>query len=461
MQHFLENFFHISTFKSLIILISLGISFVILKSLKKNLNLSLSIFISLIFGFIFGFVLLLLANFPQSKIEDLAKIGNLLWLYEVHIWIDFLNSLYISMLKLVVIPLVFISLIYVLININNNVKISSLFSRAFFWLLFTTAISAIIGISLAMLTNLGVDMQDSITTTKALKEVKGLNEVILNLIPSNIISSMSDNNIIGVIIFAFIIAFGARSLREHRGFEGFSLIVEFLYNLISKVALYMINLMPYFIITMIADTLILNGFRAISDALSFIIILYLAFIALFIIYAILLLSHGLNPLIFFKKALPAMLMAFSSRSSSGTLPVTISTLTQKLGVSHGNASFIASLGTTMGMNGCAGYYAAMIAIFMLHALGINIGFSDIIIIVILCVITSFGIAGIPGITIMIISVILSGLGLQSHFALVAVILAIDPILDMARTCSNVVGAMIASILTDKELGSLDERVYKS
>ena len=153
-------------------------------------------------------------------------------------------------------------------------------------------------------------------------------------------------------------------------------------------------------------------------------------------------------------------MAFVSRSSAATLPLTLDCL-EKLGVSRGGAIFVGSISTTMGMNGCAGYYAALVCVFMLNALGIPLGFSEGVIIVLLCVITSFGIAGIPGITIMILSILLSGLGLESHFSLLAIILAIDPILDMARTSSNVSGGMIASIVTEKKLGNLEIQKYYS
>ncbi|WP_171000313.1 dicarboxylate/amino acid:cation symporter [Campylobacter estrildidarum] len=414
--------------------------------------------IALVFGLVWGYFLLYLADFPNEGIEKLSVLDSLRWLCEIHIWMNFLNSLYISVLKLLVIPLIFISLIYVLINLDKKIQIKSLFSRVFFWFLFSTAISALIGICLAIFANLGGSNQ-VLSSAKNLKEIKGLNEVILNFIPSNIISAMNANNILGVIIFAFILSFGIRSLKENRGFRIFSLLIDFLHQVIMKISLYVIRIMPYFVITMIANALILNGYKVLIDSIYFIFLLYIAFILVFFVHTALLVLHGLNPFIYYKKAFPALLMAFSSRSSAGTLPVTISAL-KNLGVSSTNASFTASLGTTMGMNGCAGYYAGMIAVFMFHALNIPIGINEILTTIVLCVIVSFGIVGIPGITIMIISVILSGLGMQSHFALLVFVLAIDPILDMARTCSNVSGAMVVSLITDKEMKNLDITTYQ-
>ncbi|MBZ7934817.1 dicarboxylate/amino acid:cation symporter [Campylobacter molothri] len=459
MENFLINFFHLSQIKSLLLLCFITCLFALLKFFKKKLKFYLIMAISLILGFALGYFLLYLADFPNEEISKFNSLNSLRWFYEIHIWMNFLNTLYISILRLLIIPLVFISLIHVLIHLDEKIQVKALFSRAFFWFLFSTGISACIGITIAIIANLGNNIALQ-SNSKNLHELKSLDEIILNLIPNNIISAMNSNNILGVIIFAFILSFGIRNLKENRGFRIFSLLTSFLHQVIMKISLYVIKIMPYFIITMIANALILNGYKVLIDSIYFIALLYVAFMAVFILHALLLLFHGLNPFIYYKKAFPALLMAFSSRSSAGTLPVTISTLTQNLGVTHTNASFVASLGTTMGMNGCSGYYAGMIAVFMFHALNIPIGMSEILTTVALCIIASFGIAGIPGITIMIISVMLSGLGMQSHFALLAVILAIDPILDMARTCSNVSGAMVVSLITDKEMKNLDIKKYQ-
>ena len=457
MENFLINFFHLSQFKSVFVLFCLGVLFFVFRALKAKFSLALLMFVALILGFALGFFLLYMADF--QNVAQLKSLNSKHFVLETQIWMSFLNSVYLSILKLLIIPLVFIALINVLLNLSQNLSFKAIFSRVFFWLLLSTAFCAIIGIVLALFGELGSSFA-VVENTKSLKEIKGLNEVILGLIPSNIISAMNANNILGVIIFAFILAFGALSLKEKKGFRIFKLLVGFFYEMMIKICLFVVNLMPFFIVTMIASTLLVSGFESIKNAFYFILLLYVAFVLAFVLHAILLLMHGLNPIFYFKKALPALLMAFSSRSSAATLPVSISSLTQRLGVSSSTASFGASLGTTMGMNGCAGYYASMIAIFMFNALNIPVGFGEILMIVILCVITSFGIAGIPGITIMIISVMLSGLNLEEHFALLAVILAIDPILDMARTCTNVSGAMIASIITDKELKNLDIEKYK-
>ena len=180
-----------------------------------------------------------------------------------------------------------------------------------------------------------------------------------------------------------------------------------------------------------------------------------------IVYAILLVLHGLNPITFFKKAFPALLMGFSSRSSVGSLPMTISTLETKLGVNTGTANFVASLGSTMGMNGCAGYFPAMAAVMIAIMTGTTIDASFIIMVIIVAIIGSLGIAGIPGSPTMAASIMLSGIGMSEYFGLLAIVLAVDPIVDMARTMINVNGAMISAICVDKEMGTLDVEKYNS
>ena len=154
-------------------------------------------------------------------------------------------------------------------------------------------------------------------------------------------------------------------------------------------------------------------------------------------------------------------MAFTSRSSVATLPVTINTLKDRLGVSEATAPFVATLGTSIGANGCAGYFGGLVGIFALNVMGMHIGVIEGMMIVILSVFASIGVAGIPGTATMVASIVLTGLGMGEHFGILAIVLGIDPIMDMARTMSNVSGAMISAIATDKELGSLDIQKYNA
>ncbi len=155
------------------------------------------------------------------------------------------------------------------------------------------------------------------------------------------------------------------------------------------------------------------------------------------------------------------MMAFSSRSSIGTLPVTVSVLEDKMGVSIGTSNFVPSIGSTMGMNGCGGYFPGMVAVMIATMVGVPIDASFIVMVLIVAILGSFGIAGIPGSATMSISIMLAGIGLGEYYHLLALVLAIDPILDMARTMTNVNGTMIVSVCTDKDMGTLNIEKFNS
>lgn len=155
-----------------------------------------------------------------------------------------------------------------------------------------------------------------------------------------------------------------------------------------------------------------------------------------------------------------MILAFTSRSSVGALPLTIETLTDKLGVNDGTASFVAGFGTTAGMQGCAGVFPALLLIFVANVNGMPIDITFIAMSVIVVALGSLGIAGIPGTATMAASVALSGVGLASSFPVVSPILAIDPIVDMGRTLINVTGSMVNAIIVDRTLGQMDMEHFR-
>ena len=169
-----------------------------------------------------------------------------------------------------------------------------------------------------------------------------------------------------------------------------------------------------------------------------------------------LLIHGINPLQYYKKALPPLVLAFTSTSSMGTLPLTIETLENEVGVSTGTANFTATLGTTIGMNACAGVFPAVIAIMVANMQGVPITPVFLITLLVVIVLGSFGMAGVPGTAYIASTVVLGGMGLP--FGPVALVLPIDSIIDMGRTMVNVNGAMTITTIVDKELGTFESKL---
>lgn len=220
-----------------------------------------------------------------------------------------------------------------------------------------------------------------------------------------------------------------------------------------------IKWMPYAVIALLANTIAGRGMAAIGEAIDFILATYIGVALMFVVHLILIALSGLNPFRYVKNVLDALVLAFTSRSSLGTLPVSIEKLTDNVGLDNGTATFVGSLGSNAGMNGCAGIYPALVAITVANMTGTPIDMTFIIMLVIVIALASFGIAGLPGSATMAISVVLSGMGMGEYFPLIAGIIAIDPILDMGRTMLNVNGTLTTAVLVGKSFNKIDQDVY--
>lgn len=457
MENFFINFFNLSEPLAITFIVIYAILCFWLNRLAYTITFAKRMIVALVLGVLLGIIAQWIANFPASS-------KSVLWLEQTRIWYAFVVSLFISLLKLMIIPIVFFGISSALLKLDGNIKISQVLSRSIFWLLITTAIASAIGLGLGVFFDLGKGSNQIIEVSKTLRETRTLSSILLGLMPNNIIGSMANNNIVGVILVAFLFTLGARKLSLNEEFKsGFSIyksLILFINKIIMNIITGIISLMPYAIVAMLANVIIANGLSAIKEAGLFIILTYASGAIMILVFSIILAMHGLSPVVYYKKAFEVLLLAFTSRSSAGVLPVTIKTLHSKLGVSESNANFVAGLGATIGMSGCAGYYVGLVAAFLLQAIGADINFSMIILIIIITVIGSLSIAGIPGISIVAASIMITGLGLGEHFYLLGVIFAIDPIIDMVRTMSNVNGAMVAAIATDCELKTLNKDEYK-
>ncbi|MGL5955936.1 MAG: cation:dicarboxylate symporter family transporter [Brevinema sp.] len=454
------EFLKLSQGMTLVSLVMLILAFILMYIMeKKKINFSLRMLIALILGVGIGVLIQTLSGFPNTE-----TINSTIWLQETISWYGLFGSAFVSFIKMLVFPIIFVSLIQVIITFKSDFNFSVLVQNALFWLMFTTGIATIVGIILALLSNLGTNVVIENTGSQA-RQVNDITGVLLNLIPANPIKAINDDNVIAIVIFASLVGSSARIMRSKEKYQRvmdlFADFIDALYRIVMSMAMTIIKFMPYGVIALMSRTLISYGVAAIKQALLFIALIYLASFVMFFVYSILLLAKGLNPITFFRKAVPALLMAFSSRSSSGSLPMTIATLEEKLGVNTGTANFVASLGSTMGMNGCAGYFPGMIAVMVAVMTGIPIDASFILMVIIIAILGSLGIAGIPGGATMAASIMLTGIGMGDQFHLLALVIAIDPIIDMARTMTNVNGTMVSAVCIDKKLGTLDLKTYNS
>ncbi len=453
---FFSKFIMITSYKPIIfIAILIGLFYGLYKLEKAGLNFSKRMIISTVVGLLLGVIIQFIAGFPSN-------IGDVTWIGEVTKWYGLVGNGFMDLLKMLVVPLVFLSMLKVIINMDEKQSLRKLTSRSIFVLLGTTAIASIVAIIIGNLFRLGVGVE-AIQSKAELKEITSFVDTMRGLLPANPIKAMADANIVAVVIFAAFLGIAIRKLNKTNKdiIKPAIDVIEAFYNIMTTVARTVIRFMPYAVLPLLSNTVASNGISAIINVVNFIVALYVSVIIVFVIHLVIISLNGLNPIQYLRNVIEPLVLAFTSRSSLGTLPVTIETLNKKVGVEKGIASFAGSLGANMGMNGCAAIYPALMAVTIANMSGTPMDFSFYAMLVITIIISSFGIAGLPGTAIMSVSVVISGMGMGSFFPLAGGILAIDPILDMARTALNVDGSMVTAVTVAKSFNGLDKDVFNN
>jgi len=451
---FFTKFIMITNLKTIIfVVVLIALLYGIYKLEKAGVNFSKRMLISTGIGLLLGFIIQFIAGFPSNT-------GDAKWIGEVTKWYSLVGNGFMDLLKMLVVPLVFLSMLRVIITMDEKRSLGKLTSRSIFVLLGTTAIAAVVGIIIGNLFKLGIGVE-AVQSKVEMKEITSFVDTLRGLLPSNPVKAMADANIVAVVIFAAFLGIAIRKLNKTNKevVKPAVDVIEAAYNIMTSVARTVIRFMPYAVLPLLANTVASNGVAAIMNVVNFIVALYVSVIIVFIVHIVIVSFNGLNPLQYLKNVTEPLVLAFTSRSSLGTLPVTIETLNKKVGIEKGIASFAGSLGANMGMNGCAAIYPALMAITIANMSGTPMDFSFYAMLVVTIIISSFGIAGLPGTAIMSVSVVISGMGMGSFFPLVGGILAIDPILDMARTMLNVDGAMVTAVTVAKSFNELDKDVF--
>lgn len=395
---------------------------------KKNVGFSNRTFIALALGVLFGYVF----SENVSVIEPIGKI-------------------YISLIRMMVIPLVMVSLIRSISNIEDSNKLKEIGIKVIAVLLGTTGIAALVGILFGKLFNVGNGIVFSGAGDFVQREVPGFMDVLNDMLPTNVAKSIVDGQIIPVIIFSIFIAIGI-IIEEKERPEAVKTVKNFINevnNIFIRITRIVLQFTPYGVFALISSISANNGISTLLPLAKFIIAIYLACIFQMIVVhgGLIALIKRKNPLKFFKGIYPAQVVAFTTQSSFGTLPVTIECLEENVKVSPSIASFVASLGSTVGMNGCGGIYPTMVAIFVANVFGIELTLTQYVLLVLTIVIGSIGIAGVPGAATMSTTLILTTLGLPVEG--LAIVLGVDVIVDMVRTLTNVTGSAVAAYVVDK------------
>lgn len=451
---FFTDFLYLTDIKTILFIVVLFALFFVMKQMeKKKVKFSTRMLSATGIGLVLGLLIQVVGGFPDAPLE-------VPFIAEINKWYGLFANGFMDLLKMLVIPLIFVSIMRVIINMKQGENLGKLTARTLGLLLGTTAIAAMIGLVVGNLFQLGVNSH-LVAGEATIREVSSLVDTLRGLLPSNPIAAMADGNVVAVVIFAAFL--GLATKRQTKKYydivKPFIDLVEAFYKIILSVAMTIIKWMPYAVIALLANTIAGRGMVALGEAIDFILATYIGVALMFVVHLILIALSGLNPFRYVKNVLDALVLAFTSRSSLGTLPVSIEKLTDNVGLDNGTATFVGSLGSNAGMNGCAGIYPALVAITVANMTGTPIDMTFIVMLVIVIALASFGIAGLPGSATMAISVVLSGMGMGEYFPLIAGIIAIDPILDMGRTMLNVNGTLTTAVLVGKSFNKIDQDVY--
>ncbi|WP_439290759.1 L-cystine transporter [Lonepinella koalarum] len=418
---------------------------------RKHQKLGLTVLVALVLGLLFGTTL---QSFTEKSFIDTALD-----------WINLVGNGYVRLLQMIVMPLVFVSILSAITKLNQASSLGKISFSVLGVLLVTTAIAAAIGIAMTYIFDLSADglivgereLAAQAKVDGRVDQVSHLSvpTILLSFIPKNPFAELTGANptsIISVVIFSALLGIATLSLRKENEELGNRIAqgVDTLNQLVMRLVRFVIRLTPYGVFALMIKMASTSKWEDIVNLGSFIIASYLAILLMFIVHGVILAFSGINPFNYFKNVLPVLSFAFTSRSSVASIPLNIETQIDKLGNKSVIANFSATFGATIGQNGCAGIYPAMLAVMVAPTVGIDPFTVQYILSLILVVaISSFGIAGVGGGATFAAIVVLSSLNLP--LALVGLLISIEPLIDMGRTALNVNGAMVAGTLTNKWL----------
>ena len=294
------------------------------------------------------------------------------------------------------------------------------------------------------------------------QEGLSIENTIIDIIPSNPIYALTgqgSNATLSVVLFAAFLGIGVIGVRTYapEQAEFFGKIMNSLNTLVVEVVMMIIMLTPFGIFSLMTKTIAGSDYTSILRLVTFVLASYTAIIIMFVIHGLILAFAGLSPFVYFKKAMTTLVFAFTSRTSAGTLPLTIRTLTDEMGVDNGVSNLAGSLSTSIGQNGCAAIYPAMLVVMVAPAVGQPITPSFFILMVIVITFASIGIAGVGGGATFAGITVLSALGLPVGLA--GLLVGIEPVIDMARTALNVSDGMVTALVSAKMTKNIDMDAY--
>ena len=430
-----------------------GLIYGLMHLASRGFSLSQRVLASLVLGALLGLVFQMVYGADPVAIKETLA------------WSNIVGSGYVSLLKMIIMPLILVSMIAAVVKMDEISTLGKIGGTVVAILIGTTIISAVVGIAVANVFGLSADGLTNgareLARAEVLQSRQGVvtdlsfPKIILSFIPQNIFSDLAGarpTSIIAVVIFGILTGIAGLHVTRDEPEQGrkFREFMETAQSVVMKLVRLVINLTPYGVLSLMTKVTAGSSGSDILDLLSLIVASYVAIALMFVAHGLLLTGFGINTLTYFKRVWPVLTFAFTSRSSAATIPLNVETQIRDLKIHPTIANFSATFGATIGQNGCAGIYPAMLATMIAPTMGIDpLDPTFMVTLVGVVAISSFGIAGIGGGATFAALMVLPAMGLP--VVLVALLISIEPLIDMARTALNVNGAMTAGSITNQVL----------
>lgn len=369
---------------------------------------------------------------------------------------EVIGQIFIASLKMLVVPLVFVSLICGTCSLKDTTKLGRIGGKAIGLYLITTAIAITIAILAALLIEPGSGVNMTTDTNFIGKEAPALTQVIIDIFPTNPFNAFSEGNMLQIIVFALLLGI-AIALSGEAG-ERLTALFNDLNVVILRLVTLLMSVAPYGVFCLLATLFYSIAWSTVANLLVYFVLLVVVLLThALIVYPILLkLFTGLNPLIFLKKMKNAVLFGFSTASSNATIPVTLDTTTKKMGVNNSIASFTVPLGATINMDGTA-IMQGVATVFIAQVFNIDLTISDFLLVILTATLASIGTAGVPGVGLIMLATVLAQVGLPIEG--IGLIIGVDRLLDMTRTAVNITGDSMVTVVIGKSEKQFDDTVY--
>jgi Na+/H+-dicarboxylate symporter len=415
----------------------------------KKMSLTTKYIISMLVGIVIGLII----NYSGLNSE-----GSFINEYLILGLFTIIGKMFITLLKLLVVPLVLLSLISGVLGIGDISTLGKIGVKSFGLYIITTALAIATAIGIALIIQPGVNANQSTMAKFTAKEAPPLSDVLINIIPSNIFEALTNGNMLQIIFFAIFFGIALLMVGEKSKpiAQGIEILNEAMMNMVNMV----MAIGPYAVFALMSKAVAMLGLSMLVELSGYVFVIILALfihlsVSLMVIFKVL---TNLSPMVLLKKLRGVQVFAFSTSSSNATIPITLRALTQRVGVDNSVASFTVPFGATINMDGTA-IMQGVATVFIANMYGVELGLSDYLTVIMMSILASIGTAGVPGVGLIMLSMVFTQVGLPVEG--IAIILGVDRLLDMLRTIVNVSGDATVSTIVANSEGKLDKSIFNN